>query len=187
MSGYASMTPSKHKDMPHNTSPATKRLVREYKAYTSTATEWHRDEILRLWPVTEDFREWSTLLRGSVGTPYEGGVFRVILHCPAEYPFKPPKLRWCTPIFHCDIDSAGQCNCAFTKGGQWSPAMTIPKLVFGLCEAFGEQNDVDVTNCVAAELHRRDWRGFDQKAREWTQRYAGPRAMNAPDMPWPTL
>ena len=49
-----------------------------------------------------------TEVTGPEDTPYEGGVFELMLSLPARYPFEPPKLRFVTPIYHPNIDSTGR-------------------------------------------------------------------------------
>ena len=36
---------------------------------------------------------WKGTLKGPAGTPYEGGVFKIDIQLPADYPFVPPKVR----------------------------------------------------------------------------------------------
>ena len=36
---------------------------------------------------------WKGTLKGPTGTPYEGGVFKIDIQLPADYPFVPPKVR----------------------------------------------------------------------------------------------
>jgi ubiquitin-conjugating enzyme (huntingtin interacting protein 2) len=33
------------------------------------------------------------MIKGPVGTPYEGGIFKVDIQLPSDYPFVPPKVR----------------------------------------------------------------------------------------------
>ena len=44
--------------------------------------------------IGEDLLHWNAMLMGPPNTPYDGGVFNVDLVFPAEYPFKPPKVKF---------------------------------------------------------------------------------------------
>lgn len=50
-----------------------------------------------------NFLEWTATMSGPPETPYEEGVFSMRLTFPAEYPFKPPEVRFTTPIYHPNI------------------------------------------------------------------------------------
>eukprot|EP00947_MAST-08B_sp_MAST-8B-sp1_P004247 g4247.t1 len=39
-------------------------------------------------------------IRGPPGTPYEGGIFTLLIHLPREYPMKQYKAKMLTPIWH---------------------------------------------------------------------------------------
>ncbi|XP_071884519.1 ubiquitin-conjugating enzyme E2 T isoform X2 [Anas platyrhynchos] len=45
---------------------------------------------------------------GAADTPYEKGIFNLEIVVPERYPFEPPKIRFLTPIYHPNIDSAGR-------------------------------------------------------------------------------
>jgi Ubiquitin-protein ligase len=42
---------------------------------------------------------------GSKGTCYDGGIFFVDIKIPGDYPFKPPKMKFDTKIWHPNISS----------------------------------------------------------------------------------
>lgn len=44
---------------------------------------------------------------GPTGTPFEGGLFRVRLTIPADFPSAPPKGLFLTKIFHPNISTSG--------------------------------------------------------------------------------
>ncbi|EEY58143.1 uncharacterized protein PITG_22667 [Phytophthora infestans T30-4] len=50
--------------------------------------------------VKENAWEWKVLIRGSSGSPYEGGVFKFSVRFGHEYPFEPPVFSCLTRIYH---------------------------------------------------------------------------------------
>ena len=63
--------------------------------------------------VGDDMTKWTVLLKGPDGVdpqlpfaPYAGATFTVEIQFPSEYPFKAPKVRFDTPIFHPNGESA---------------------------------------------------------------------------------
>eukprot|EP00163_Fabomonas_tropica_P021010 TRINITY_DN3695_c0_g2_i5.p1 TRINITY_DN3695_c0_g2~~TRINITY_DN3695_c0_g2_i5.p1 ORF type:complete len:228 (-),score=46.33 TRINITY_DN3695_c0_g2_i5:495-1115(-) len=59
-------------------------------------------------------------ISGPVGTPFEGGVFRVKIILPAEYPTAPPKGNFLTKIFHPNVSKTGEI-CVNTLKRDWKP------------------------------------------------------------------
>merc|ERR550525_2164660 len=50
-----------------------------------------------------EFLKWKGTITGSVNTPYYGGTWHITIELKKDYTFKPPKMRWNTPIFHCNL------------------------------------------------------------------------------------
>ena len=44
-------------------------------------------------PDEGNLMHWKGTLKGPTGTPYEGGVFKIDIQLPSDYPFVPPKVR----------------------------------------------------------------------------------------------
>lgn len=55
---------------------------------------------------------------------YAGGVFELFVEFQSDYPFKPPNVRFVTPIYHYAINSDGKL-CLPLLLDKWSPATTI--------------------------------------------------------------
>lgn len=75
--------------------------------------------------------DWEISLYGPEDTPYEGGVFKLSLKLPVDYPFKPPHVYFITKMYHPNITSNGGISIDILRD-QWSPALTVQKVMMSL-------------------------------------------------------
>jgi ubiquitin-conjugating enzyme E2 D/E len=122
-------------------------------------------------PVKEDLYNWEGVIFGPAGTPYEGGVFRLSIRFPTEYPFKVPHIQFNTKIYHPNINSVGGI-CLDILKNQWSPALTISKVLLSILSLLGDANPSDPLSPDIAALYKSDRLQYDLNAREWTRLYA---------------
>ncbi|KAJ2900916.1 hypothetical protein IWW38_000291 [Coemansia aciculifera] len=122
-------------------------------------------------PKGDTLYEWVSTIVGPGDSPYSGGVFFLDIHFPQEYPFKPPKIIFRTRIYHCNINSQGQI-CLDILKDNWSPALTISKVLLSICSLLTDANPHDpLVHSIAQQLlNNRD--EHDRTAKEWTKRYA---------------
>jgi ubiquitin-conjugating enzyme E2 D/E len=114
---------------------------------------------------------WQATIMGPDDSPYSGGVFFLDIHFPADYPFKPPKVHFTTRIYHCNINSNGGI-CLDILKDQWSPALTISKVLLSICSLLTDPNPDDPLVPDIAQLLKTDRGRHDSTAREWTSKYA---------------
>lgn len=93
-------------------------------------------------PVGDDLFHWQATIMGPEDSPYSGGVYFLDIHFPADYPFKPPKVSFTTKIYHCNINSNGGI-CLDILKDQWSPALTISKVLLSICSLLTDPNPDD--------------------------------------------
>ncbi|RAL51447.1 hypothetical protein DM860_010949 [Cuscuta australis] len=122
-------------------------------------------------PVAEDMFHWQATIMGPPESPYTGGVFLVTIHFPPDYPFKPPKVAFKTKVFHPNINSNGSI-CLDILKEQWSPALTISKVLLSICSLLTDPNPDDPLVPEIAQMYKTDRNKYETTARSWTQKYA---------------
>ncbi|KAI9203517.1 ubiquitin-conjugating enzyme/RWD-like protein [Polychytrium aggregatum] len=122
-------------------------------------------------PKGDNLYEWVSTIMGPGGSPYAGGVFFLDISFPEDYPFRPPKVTFRTRIYHCNINSMGAI-CLDILKDNWSPALTISKVLLSICSLMTDANPHDplVGSIAQQYIHERD--EHDRIARDWTKRYA---------------
>merc|ERR1712051_1168437 len=119
----------------------------------------------------QDQFHWQATIMGPDDSPYTGGVFFLNIHFPPDYPFKPPKVTFTTKIYHANINSNGSI-CLDILKDQWSPALTISKVLLSISSLLTDPNPDDPLVPEIAQAYLRDRTKHDATAKEWTQRYA---------------
>jgi ubiquitin-conjugating enzyme E2 D/E len=143
-----------------------KRLTKELK-------DMQKDDIpnLSAGPVNDNLFEWEAVIMGPIGTPYEGGIFNLSISIPSNYPFKPPIVIFKTKIYHPNINSAGNI-CLDILKTQWSPALTISKILLSICSLLSDPNPNDPLVPDIANLLKTNPELYSKTAKEWTAIYA---------------
>jgi len=122
-------------------------------------------------PTGDNLFEWEAVILGPTDTPYEGGVFNLTISIPSNYPFKPPIVIFKTKIYHPNINSAGHI-CLDILKTQWSPALTISKILLSVCSLLSDPNPNDPLVPDIANIYRTNISEYNRIAREWTLHYA---------------
>ncbi|KAJ9529353.1 hypothetical protein QJQ45_013776, partial [Haematococcus lacustris] len=91
-------------------------------------------------PKGDNIFEWTATIIGPPGSPYAGGVFFLDISFPAEYPFQPPQVTFRTRIYHCNISSSSGAICLDILSEQWSPALTVIKVLQAISSLLAECN-----------------------------------------------
>ncbi|KAJ3318375.1 hypothetical protein HDU76_000848 [Blyttiomyces sp. JEL0837] len=120
-------------------------------------------------PKGDSLFEWVATILGPGGSPYTGGIFFLDITFPQDYPFVPPKLVFRTRIYHCNINSKGGI-CLDILKDNWSPALTISKVLLSLCSLLTDPNPHDPLVPSIAQQYLSDRAEHDKTAREWTKR-----------------
>ncbi|MHA1606116.1 MAG: ubiquitin-conjugating enzyme family protein [Candidatus Freyarchaeota archaeon] len=119
-------------------------------------------------PVNGDLTHWKGVILGT--GVYDGGVFEIEIFIPRDYPFKPPKVFWNTPIWHPNINRREVC--VGILGKEWTPNTTIVGVIEALRTLLNFPNPHSPLNTNAAKQMLRDMKKFRRKVKEYIEKYA---------------
>jgi ubiquitin-conjugating enzyme E2 T len=119
---------------------------------------------------------------GAPETPYAGGVFRLCVTIPPEYPLKPPGVRFVTKIYHPNIDTQGRI-CLDTLNmppkGAWKPSLNVATVLASVQLLISHPNPDDGLMADITDEFKRFPERFHATALDWTARYACEPALRA--------
>merc|ERR1719199_1574892 len=109
-------------------SATAKQVLLELKQVASGAPGvWmHSGEGVHVFPAPDSLDFWRVLIEGPSDSPFEGGVFVLNVIIPDNYPFRPPRITFETPVYHCNVNDSGKI-CLNLLQDSWSPALSVPK------------------------------------------------------------
>lgn len=146
---------------------AAKRINKELKDMSNAKSDSYTAG-----PVGDDIFRWEAILYGPKDSVYENGFFKINLNFCKDYPFDPPKISFVTRIYHPNISDQGSICLDILTKSNWSPALTIDKVLLSISSLLTDPNPDDplVADIAHQYVNRRD--EFDKTARQWTQKYA---------------
>lgn len=146
----------------------SKRIIKETERLVKEPVEG-----ISATPHEDNLRYFDVRIDGPAETPYEGGVFKLELFLPQEYPMEPPRVRFLTKIYHPNIDRVGRI-CLDVLQKNWSCAQQMRTILLSIQALLASPNPFDpLANDVAQEWRENEARALET-AREWTAKYAKP-------------
>ncbi|XP_033744499.1 ubiquitin-conjugating enzyme E2-16 kDa-like isoform X2 [Pecten maximus] len=132
---------------------STKRLKKELLLMTRDPPENCSASL-----VNDDLFHWKASLLGPEETPYAGGSFVLDIRFPAEYPFKPPQVKFETKIYHRHIIDGEICMDLLHS--KWLSTFTISTVLLAVSSLMADSNHQEPE--------------FALRAKEWTDMHARP-------------
>ncbi|KAJ1549645.1 Ubiquitin-conjugating enzyme E2 8, partial [Nowakowskiella sp. JEL0078] len=105
--------------------------------------------------------------------PFSGGIWKVHVELPDQYPYRSPSIGFMNKIFHPNIDELSGSVCLDVINQTWSPMFDMINIfeVF-LPQLLRYPNPTDPLNGEAAALLMREPSAYDTKVREYVSKYA---------------
>lgn len=120
-----------------------------------------------------NLNEFNVLLKGPIGSLYEGGVWKVRVELPDDYPYKSPSIGFVNKIFHPNIDEHSGSVCLDVINQTWSPMFSIYN-VFDtfLPQLLSYPNAADPLNGTASNLYHHNRDQYDETVKSYVKQYA---------------
>ncbi|KAH9997332.1 ubiquitin-conjugating enzyme/RWD-like protein [Russula vinacea] len=96
--------------------------------------------------------EWEVGIPGKDGTPWEGGLYKLNMTFPEDYPSKPPKWTVCLSILD--------------EEKSWKPAITIKQIVLGVQALLNDPNVNDPAQSEAYTMFKNDKMAYERRIRQ---------------------
>mmetsp|Transcript_5367 Transcript_5367/g.6777 ORF Transcript_5367/g.6777 Transcript_5367/m.6777 type:complete len:122 (-) Transcript_5367:1555-1920(-) len=76
---------------------------------------------------------WNAGIPGKKGTIWEGGLFKLKILYPEDYPSSPPKCQFTPPLFHPNVYPSGTvCLSILNADEDWRPSITLKQILLGI-------------------------------------------------------
>jgi len=110
---------------------------------------------------------------GPKSSLYEGGIWKVHVTLPANYPYSSPSIGFTNHIYHPNVDFASGSVCLDVINQTWSPMYNLVN-VFStfLPQLLLYPNPADPLNGEAAALMNKDKDAYVKKVQELVKKYA---------------
>lgn len=145
----------------------SRRLTRELQELQKQNLDW-----CSAGPADDDIFHWNAMVRGPEDTPYQGGVFNLDIAFPTEYPFKAPKVKFLTRIYHPNVktDSGEICNDILNE--TWAPTLNLVDVLNIIRQMMREPSGASPLEPEIARQLDENAAAFRETAAKWTADYA---------------
>jgi len=123
-----------------------------------------------------DLLNWELGIPGKEGTDWEGGLYKVMLRFPPNYPTEPPKCKFTPPIYHPNVFQGGEiCLSILNEDQDYRPSITVKQIAMGIQDLLDNPNPRSPANGMANE-------DFTKRKAEYKKKVRAEAKKHAPDI-----
>lgn len=157
------------------TSQAVARLAKELKEGVKNPVGGFKLELVD----DENLFEWLIHIEGPEGTPYEGGIFKVEMKFPDDYPNSPPTMKFLSPFWHPNVyDDGNVCisilHTPDPMSGEeesecWRPIQTVESILVSVVSMLSDPNFSSPANIDASKQLREHPDAYNRKCKDLSE------------------
>jgi len=134
---------------------------------------WRKDHPIGFYarPAQKDgvtnIMKWECGIPGKKDTPWQGGLYKLEMDFPEDYPSRPPKCYFKPALFHPNVYPSGTvCLSILDPEKGWRPAITVKQILIGIQDLLDNPNPSDPANSPAYSLYTTSKSKYHDKIRE---------------------
>ena len=168
-------------------------ILKQNIAYNVICNEFQKcqedDDLLQIGCVFKivdnNYFKWKVTMYGPKNTPYENGIFTILIIFPLDYPLRGPEFKFLNKIYHLNVDlkrqdsfghiSLNHINEWRIRGKVYSrPTYGVKQALFDIFCLFDSQGIESAYDEVMANKYMNKRELFNEEAKKWTVKYAIP-------------
>jgi ubiquitin-conjugating enzyme E2 A len=110
--------------------------------------------------------EWKLKIKGPSDSPYEKGIFDMLIRFDSDYPFKAPSVKFMKAIYHPNIYRDGKICIDILQPDGWASTQTVRTIMISIISLFCDPNPASPANREAAELFVKNREEYNKKVIE---------------------
>ncbi|KAK9369272.1 ubiquitin-conjugating enzyme/RWD-like protein [Lipomyces kononenkoae] len=120
-----------------------------------------------------DLMNWSVGVPGKTNTIWAGGLYKLTIQFPEEYPTKPPKCKFAPNFWHPNVYPSGTvCLSILNEDEGWKPAITIKQILLGIQNLLDDPNPDSPAQADAFNAFKKDKTLYERKVKLQAKEYA---------------
>ena len=123
-------------------------------------------------PTEADVMIWNIYIDGPEGTPFVGGRFCVNLNFTDNYPFKPPKIKFTTKIYHPGVKTDTGEICTQAIDQNWVPTLNAKFVIEAIMTILQTPSAENAQEIAIAQQFQTSRSAWEATAAEWVAQYA---------------
>jgi ubiquitin-conjugating enzyme E2 A len=120
----------------------------------------------------ENMHLWQATLFGPEDSIWEGAILNLTLSFGADYPDRPPKVKFTTDMFHPNVYGDGSV-CLDILQDKWKPIYTVSSVLVSLRSLLCDPNPSSPANPIAAEIFKSNPKEYAKRVRRCVEHSQG--------------